>query len=945
MLKQFYEKALPTQGVYCVSGFDKHGSIKNRYAETLDGVLEEIEKFKSKNLNVSVALGSFDGYSRKAADCLYVKSFFIDIDVGDNKPYAEKGDAHVALFKLIGATGLPDPVVVDSGGGLHAYWLMDQDIPVDEWRVFAERFRTLCMEHIVIDPVVTADASRLLRAPETFNYKYSPPRLASFITEEFPVYSWQEFKEFFGEEPLVSEAVSVLETVPKGLDDDTLQMLKLDNFTKNFSKIAAISIEGSGCNQIKNILVNADTIPEPLWFAGLSIAKFCEDGATAIHLMSEDHPEYDHYKTEQKAQPIPAPRKCEWFISNYPSECDGCQHRGKIASPILLGRELRVAPPPNTEESVWAQPDTKTIPDFPEFLMPFVRGHNGGIYFLPAPTIDKKGIKHQNDPILILPHEFFPIRRMMSPHDGECLLMRLVLPRDSMREFLLPLKHVYAQETFKAMMAYNGVLASAPNTKLLMDYVVKWGQYMQTNTVAETMRMQMGWTEEITGENWATRSFVIGNKEINYNGETLDAPSSPFVKGIAKYLKPQGTYERWRSSFDELNRPQFELHAFAGLAGFGTVLMPYTSTSGVVMSLLGKSGCGKTGALYAGLSTFGNPKELSVFDATENGLTGRYLGLKNLGFGLDEVSNREAKPMSQLVHKISHGKAKIRMQSSVNAEREHEMSASLIAIFTTNQSIYSKFEAFKANPDGEAARLIEFLVHKPDVLEGDGGAALGAKIFDTFTYNYGHAGPMFIKELFRLGDAWIIEEIAKWNVRFLKDFGDSSTYRFYQNLVAAVFTAGTIGNNANIFKLDLDRIYHEVIRSMIEIRDNVVKINRTDYPSVIGDYINKNMANILVIKDGKVTMEPRGAIVARIVSEQNLLQVSKTDFKKYLNERQISSREFEFEMRAQNILTDDKKGRLTTGWKTSISVDPTHLYWFKTQIPEEWLDTGSDQGA
>jgi hypothetical protein len=125
---------------------------------------------------------------------------------------------------------------------------------------------------------------------------------------------------------------------------------------------------------------------------------------------------------------------------------------------------------------------------------------------------------------------------------------------------------------------------------------------------------------------------------------------------------------------------------------------------------------------------------------------------------------------------------------------------------------------------------------------------------------------------------------------------------------------------------------------MIEIKDKVVKVNRTDYPSLLGDFINKNMGNTLVLKDGKVTMEPRGQLVARIVSEEGLLQVSKTEFKKFLAERQVSLREFEFDMREKKILVDDKKGRLTTGWKSAIAVDPAYLYWFKTQIPGEWFD-------
>ena len=183
-----------------------------------------------------------------------------------------------------------------------------------------------------------------------------------------------------------------------------------------------------------------------------------------------------------------------------------------------------------------------------------------------------------------------------------------------------------------------------------------------------------------------------------------------------------------------------------------------------------------------------------------------------------------------------------------------------------------------------------------------------------------------------------MDNIAKWEDKFLTDFGNFAEYRFYKNLVGTNLGGASMANQANITAWELDRIYHEAVLKMIEIRDNVVKVNRTDYQSVLGDFINKNMGNILVLKDGKVTMEPRGQIVGRIVSEEGLLQVSKTEFKKFLAERKIGSREFEFDMRDKKILVDDKKGRLTTGWKSAISTDPAYLYWFKTEIPNELFD-------
>jgi hypothetical protein len=466
-----------------------------------------------------------------------------------------------------------------------------------------------------------------------------------------------------------------------------------------------------------------------------------------------------------------------------------------------------------------------------------------------------------------------------------------------------------------------------------MNYIIKWGQYLQTTDKALQMRMQMGWTQDRTDKEWNNRSFVIGRKEITRTGEIIEAPSSPFVRGLSRHITQNGTFARWRESIDYLNKPQFELHAFAAMSGFGSPLMCYTSTSGVVMSLTGLSGNAKTGAMYAGLSLFGHPKDLSVVGATDNGLTGRYLGLHSLMFGLDEVGDKKAEDLGQLIHNVSHGKAKIRMQGSVNAEREYEMSASLTAVLTSNHGIYGKLEALKMNPNGEAARLIEFEVFRPKILDHD--AKLGEYIFDAFKYNYGFAGPMYVQHIMKQGDNYVLDNIAKWEEKFLTDFGNYAEYRFYKNLVGTNLGGADMANQANITAWELDRIYHEAVLKMIEIRDNVVKVNRTDYPSVLGDFINKNMGNILVLKDGKVTMEPRGQLVGRIVSEEGLLQVSKTEFKKFLAERKIGSREFEFDMRDKKILVDDKKGRLTTGWKSAISTDPAYLYWFKTEIPNE----------
>ena len=84
MIKQFYEKALPSQGVYCVAKIEGKRTTQ-RFEESLDDVETLARQFALENANVYVALASFDGYSRKADDAQFLRSFFIDLDVGSGK--------------------------------------------------------------------------------------------------------------------------------------------------------------------------------------------------------------------------------------------------------------------------------------------------------------------------------------------------------------------------------------------------------------------------------------------------------------------------------------------------------------------------------------------------------------------------------------------------------------------------------------------------------------------------------------------------------------------------------------------------------------------------------------------------------------------------------------------------------------------------------------------
>jgi hypothetical protein len=153
---------------------------------------------------------------------------------------------------------------------------------------------------------------------------------------------------------------------------------------------------------------------------------------------------------------------------------------------------------------------------------------------------------------------------------------------------------------------------------------------------------------------------------------------------------------------------------------------------------------------------------------------------------------------------------------------------------------------------------------------------------------------------------------------------------------------GMVANEFGIIEYDLERIYSKVCIEMINIRDKVVNLGETDYSALVGDFINKYYTGFLGINDGKVTMEPRTSLVGRIDLANGLFTISTTEFKKYLTDKHVSSREFEQNMKEKKILIEVKKSRLDAGWKQALSILDKNMnvntYVFATQIPDAFFD-------
>jgi hypothetical protein len=106
-----------------------------------------------------------------AINCLYGEF--------DAKTYGSKE----AIEKHIEDAAFPAPsALIDSGGGLHAYWLLRETFVIesDAQREAAEIIQRLWVQTVGADPAVH-DLTRILRIPGTLNFKYDPPRPVQFV--------------------------------------------------------------------------------------------------------------------------------------------------------------------------------------------------------------------------------------------------------------------------------------------------------------------------------------------------------------------------------------------------------------------------------------------------------------------------------------------------------------------------------------------------------------------------------------------------------------------------------------------------------------------------------------------------------------------------------------------------------------------------------------------
>lgn len=107
----------------------------------------------------------------------------------------------------------------------------------------------------------------------------------------------------------------------------------------------------AGCAFMAHARDNAAELPEPEWYAALSVWARCKDGDAVAHARSEPYAGYDESETAIKLARAKehGPATCA-RVSEFFAGCKTCPHFNRITSPVQLG-----APDPETQPDEHAE--------------------------------------------------------------------------------------------------------------------------------------------------------------------------------------------------------------------------------------------------------------------------------------------------------------------------------------------------------------------------------------------------------------------------------------------------------------------------------------------------------------------------------------------------------------------------------------------------------------
>ena len=786
-----------------------------------------------------------------------VKCLWMDLDVGkaaEANSYATRQDALASLKTYIDAVGLPTPIIVNSGYGLHAYWSFTEEVSADEWESTA-KYQRVIMRHLGVkfDPSRDKDCASVLRVPGTYNKKPGKePKLVKVvrgIVDRMPAQEYKRLlKKYVADNGLDSQVAPDVPEWARGLVGN------LSGPDMEFpDSYAAIAV--THCKQMQEFR-DTGGASEPIWYAHIGLMKHFKDGVKLAHEWSAKYAGYSAEETDAKLEQWTyGPTTCEKFKELNAEGCAGCEKTCK--SPVQLGLTEEVTKPNITEmieqaaaaatEVLNSLPSDETVGDdgapvfWPE-----------GFSYTPSTELITRRIKDkdgvwQDSPVAT--PLFYPVDQICQ-EDGTFALRMHIWIRGKAREFLLPTKHTADPRNLKIHLAANRVHVMDDKGAALClskQMVAMTKRREEINTYK-----QMGWHHDY-------QAFLIGDTLITKDSERKVVLGQRFPNDLRNCYKPKGNKQLWIDAVNELyNREYAEPYQFAICAAFSSVLNPllgYSEWSGIPYAFTtSRSGYGKSTVNKIALSIWmQQTRDTVVCDATPKAVLGMASAMNNVPFLLDEVTKYMSDPADQadILYAFSNGTPRKGMTQD-GALREASPGWNGNYPLTGNRNIMQQVTENKLNPEAAQMRLFEIdLDTYPRVATMSKGTPEYDALYETHSHLartvvdecYGTIGVDFVRYIMAHQDD-VREKLKRVSRGLAKHMngGDATKERFYYHLITCVLVAGYYAKKMGLVSFDLARLRDWCIEHVRRLRLIVNEFQNTpedNFANMMSDLVGK----------------------------------------------------------------------------------------------------------
>ena len=910
----FLQRVLPSAGFYVTTVINPDGRRQGFFA-TVEELAKAVTGLDQRGNNTYFAISAFvEKGNRKQENVRATKVIALDVDCGDGKPYPTWREGLAATGRFIQQMGLPKPLVIHSGNGLHVYWVLTEELEPLRWKPLAEAMKAAAKDKgFEIDPAVPADSARVLRPVGTTNPK-----------------SGTQVRMLIDAQPAVVEqlaaclsAYMVAHPVSQSRSTSSSPLAQALQVQQDFPPANATVI-ATKCQQIGWAAKNQGDVEEPFWYAMIGVAAHCQDPEATAISWSDQHPGYNASETLRKLShwktATTGPSTCKKFEELRPAGCKGCKFKDKVGTPARLGIQYMEIAASTTA------PDT-TAHDVP-MPRPFKRTADGIKMTVDETDIDVckfdiYPVGYGKDESLGYETVRFHWNR---PHLGwQELVMRQALLTEGHRDFA-------------TVLADQGiVLLNRNQTGYFQIMLRSYMDELRQKRAMTNLYATMGWKENFS-------QFVIGDTVLRRNTDgSVSEESIALASGSARLghelWHTAGSKDAWVNFTALLDKAELRAHMFALAVGFSGPLYAFTGLKGLTVSLYGPTGGGKSLAQMWIQSIYGNPDKLHfAAKFTQNSLFGRMGLYSHMPMTIDEVTMMDNKEVGDFAYWVSQGRDKARMNR--NAEERDAKTWAMPVIVSTNKSMNSKLIASGLDTDAQLARILEVSVPPSKLFTKDSTA--GRKIYEFINANYGHVGREFIKRLLELGETGIRAAIAQATEDFRGKYKAqfSGEERFWEQSIILADLAARLAKEWGLIAYDHKDGIEWVLAQVGAIR-RAVSDFKIDAFDLLTEYLNENSdATLTVTQTGTnkpmvdFSRVPRGELRVRFemyrktngdVFSHGTVMLDRTHFRRWLAQRGADYKTFMGEMQDESVIATPKSNKAYLGKDSPIKLGQSYV--------------------